>query len=44
MSEKEYRELFESLARNQLIEIAVKSAMDADRLRRELDDAQGVIR
>ena len=34
----------ETLSKEELIEIIMRLSADADRLRRELDDAQGVIR
>jgi len=44
MIEEELREVFETMTREQLVEAAVALSMDADRLRNELDAAQGVIR
>lgn len=44
MKEAEYRELFEDLGTDALIDAAVNMAMDNDRLRDELDKATGVIR
>lgn len=44
MDEQEYKIYFVSLTRDQLEEAAVALALDCDRLRLELDAAQGVIR
>ena len=44
MEESEYRELFNHLDPKDLVEVAIKMALDCDRLRRELDEANGVIR
>ena len=42
--EQAWYQFFETLTNEQLIHHAVKLVMDAERLRRELDDAKGVIR
>ena len=44
MSEKEYRDLFETYNRDELLTAAVRLALEAARLRKELDEANGVIR
>ena len=44
MEKKEYREYFKTLTPEQLIQVAVNLALDADRLRRELDETNDVIR
>lgn len=44
MTEAEYRELFAGMDKEQVIEQAVRLALDCDRLRLELDGANSVIR
>ncbi len=39
-----YRGMFRVMSREELEEVAVQLALDCGRLRRELDEAQGVIR
>ncbi len=44
MSDAEYAALFAAMTKAELEKTALELAKDCDRLRRELDNAQGVIR
>lgn len=44
MEESEYRELFNHLDPKDLVEVAIRMALDCARLRLELDKAKKVIR
>ena len=44
MEESEYRELFESFTPEQVMYQAILMSLECERLRRELDEANGVIR
>lgn len=44
MTEQELRVLFADMTHEEIVEVAINLSLDATRLRRELDDKDGIIR